>query len=89
MNGTNIIGGDILATNPGPSWHFMGMGDYNSEGRPDIPLQNDNGQAAIWLMSGMTPTLQTTLEPNPGVSWHLRGDSGPSPARHALSRASA
>jgi len=89
MNGTNIIGDGILATNPGPRWHVIGTGNYNGEGRPDILLQNGNGQAAIRLMSGMTPTLQTTLEPNPGVSWHLRGDSGRSPARHALSRASA
>ena len=36
---------------PGTS---IGAGDFNGDGKADILWQNDNGQAAIWLMNGTT-----------------------------------
>jgi hypothetical protein len=35
----------------------IGTGDYNRAEQNDVLLQKDNGQAAIWLTSGMTPTV--------------------------------
>jgi hypothetical protein len=44
MNGANMIGGAVIG-NPGPSWHVKGTGDFNNDGRADILLQNDSGEA--------------------------------------------
>ena len=52
-NGSSVIGGGSLA-NPGPSWHVIGVGDFNDDGRSDILWQNDSGEAAIWEMNGTT-----------------------------------
>jgi hypothetical protein len=49
------------------------VGDFNGDGDADILWQNDNGQAAIWLMNGTTPTVETTIGANPGSSWHVIG----------------
>ena len=38
--------------NPGPTWHVKAAADFNGDGKADILWQNDNGQAAIWLMNG-------------------------------------
>jgi hypothetical protein len=69
MNGTTVIGGGS-AGNPGPSWHVMGTGDYNSDGRTDILFQNSSGAVSIWEMNGTTVLSSSTLG-NPGPSWHV------------------
>ena len=48
---SRLSGEALLATQPEPSWHVIGTGDYNGAEQNDILLQKDNGQAAIWLMS--------------------------------------
>jgi hypothetical protein len=40
VNGTALIGGRTFATNPRPSWHIYGAGDYNHDGRSDLLFQN-------------------------------------------------
>jgi hypothetical protein len=60
---------------PGPSWHIVGSGDYNGDGKSDILWQNDNGQASIWLMNGTTPTFEGLAGTNPGPSWHIHAAS--------------
>jgi len=37
----------------------------------DILLQNTNGQAAVWLMTGTTLSTAATVGTNPGTSWHM------------------
>ena len=76
MNGTTIVGQADAGGNPGPSWHVKGAGDFNGDGKADILWQNDNGQAAIWLMNGTTP-----FEPVRG-----RRQSGPDLARESCRR---
>ena len=47
-------------------------GDFNGDGKSDILWLNTNGQAAIWLMNGTTPTTEA-LVGAPGPSWHVVG----------------
>jgi hypothetical protein len=45
MNGTSVIGENLVGANPGPSWHAIATGDFNSDGYADI--------------LGRTPTAQS------------------------------
>jgi hypothetical protein len=36
---------DVVPT----SWHFVGTGDFNGDGKDDIIWQNDNGSITDWL----------------------------------------
>ena len=70
MNGTTPTA-ETLVQNLDPSWHVLGTGDYNGDGKSDIIFQNTNGSVAIWEMNGTTPTAETlvqTLDP----SWHIQ-----------------
>jgi serralysin len=60
---------------PGPSWHILGAGDYNGDGKSDILWQNDSGQASTWLMNGTTPVSEVLVGDNPGPSWHIHAPS--------------
>jgi serralysin len=68
MNGTSRIGGGSLG-NPGPSWHVMGSGDYNRDGRPDILWQNASGEVGIWDISGIS-VVGAAILAGPRPSWH-------------------
>ena len=50
-------------------------GDFNGDGKADILWQNDNGQAAIWLMNGTDHRSARPAGGNPGPSWHVK-DAG-------------
>jgi putative lipase involved disintegration of autophagic bodies len=71
MNGTNVIGSGDLG-DPGPTWHAIGTGDFNGDGRSDILFQNDSGEIVIWEMNG-TSVIGTVSLGNPGPSWHAVG----------------
>jgi hypothetical protein len=71
MNGTSLIGGGVVSTNPGPSWHAIGTGDYNGDGHSDILWQSASGQAAIWEMNGNTLIGGGAVSPNPGSGWRV------------------
>ena len=43
-------------------------GDFNGDGKSDILWQNDNGQAAIWLMNGLNPIAGAAVGSNSGPS---------------------
>ncbi|MEU9593378.1 hypothetical protein AB0D84_27140, partial [Streptomyces sp. NPDC048193] len=43
-NGQNIL--------VAPPWRIVATGDFNSDGRPDILWQNDDGGLQIWFMDG-------------------------------------
>jgi uncharacterized repeat protein (TIGR03803 family) len=58
--------GTPLSENPQTS-------DFNAAGKSDILWQNTNGQPAIWLMNGTTPTTEALVGANPGTSWRIVG----------------
>ena len=72
MQGASIIRGDIVASNPGPSWHIKAVGDFNNDGNADISWQNDEGSVAVWDMHGSNIVAGALLA-NPGTSWSLLG----------------
>jgi hypothetical protein len=59
----------------GAAFHFpkTATHDSNGDGQSDIIWQNNNGQAAVWLMNGTTPTTEALAGGNPGPSWHVVG----------------
>ena len=69
MNGTSVIGNAALS-NPGSSWHLIGTGDFNGDGKSDLLWQSTDGTPAIWEMHGTSVIGGATLS-NPGSVWHL------------------
>jgi hypothetical protein len=67
-NESNVIGAGSRG-NPGPSWHIMGTGDYNHDGKADILWQNSSGAVAVWEMNGTSVLAAATIA-NPGPTWH-------------------
>jgi hypothetical protein len=61
MKGTAPIAEPVIG-NPGPSWHVIGTGDFNGDGKSDILFQNTNGSVAIWLMNGTPPTAEPFVQ---------------------------
>ena len=75
MSGTTILGGGLVASNPGPTWHVKGTGVFFGDGNTDIVLQNDDGSVALWDMSGTTILGGGLVASNPGPTWHIE-DTG-------------
>jgi hypothetical protein len=68
MTGTGVIGSTSLG-NPGPSWHVLGTGDYNRDGRSDLLFQSSSGEVDLWEMNGTSVIAAASLG-NPGPAWH-------------------
>jgi len=66
VDGTQAVGSFGL-TNPGPSWHIAGSGDFYHNGHSAILWQNDSGEAYIWKMNGTSVVGGGSLG-NPGAS---------------------
>jgi hypothetical protein len=50
----------------------VGSGQFNnSDANSDILWQNDDGQAAVYLMDGMGVIGSTGIGGTPGADWHL------------------
>jgi hypothetical protein len=45
--------------------------DFNGDGKSDFLWQNDDGQAAIWLLNGVSVATAAITGPNPGPAWHV------------------
>ena len=68
-----IVGGGLVASNPGPSWHVEGTGNFFGDGHAAILFQNDNGSVALWDMSGLNIVAGGLVASDPGSSWHIKG----------------
>jgi FG-GAP repeat len=67
------MGQSGVVANPGPARRVLGTGDFNSDGKPDIVLQNNNGAVAVWDMNGFAISESGVLA-NPGATWSALGD---------------
>jgi FG-GAP-like repeat len=57
-----------------PSWHIVGMGDLNGDGKSDIVWQNTNsGQVYEWLMNGTQIIGAGFLGNNTDPAWQVVG----------------
>jgi hypothetical protein len=70
LNGTSLVSGGVAGSNPGTTWHAVGAGDFNGDGKADILWQNADGTPAVWLMNGTTVLSGAALG-NPGSQWHV------------------
>jgi hypothetical protein len=43
-----------MFANPGAAWHVVSSGDFNSDIKTDLVLQNKSGAIAVWDMNGST-----------------------------------
>ena len=62
-------------TNVPTSWHVVGTGDFNGDGRSDILWRNDNGQLSDWLgqaNGGFAGNDGNAFTSAP-ISWHVVG----------------
>ena len=60
-----------FVANPGPSWHAVGTGDFNGDGRSDILWQNADGEVAIWEMNGASADRRRRhRQPRAGLARH-------------------
>jgi hypothetical protein len=61
--------------NPGLSWHVVGTGDFNGDGKTDVLWQNDDGTMRNWLgqADGNLIGNAAHFNANPGTSWHVAG----------------
>jgi hypothetical protein len=73
MNGTAISQSAVVSVNPGPTWHVVGTGDFNQDGKTDIVWRNDNGKVAVWEMNGTT-MVGGAVVANAGPAWSVSGD---------------
>jgi hypothetical protein len=69
MDGATVTGTDYLLTVADPNWTIVGVGDFNSDGKPDILWRNtSSGQNYVSYMNGVTVTgadsLPTIADPN-------------------------
>jgi hypothetical protein len=48
-----------------------GAADYNGDGKSDILWLNDDGQAEIWFMDGLTVADMDLVGAAQGSEWHF------------------
>ena len=68
LNST-LAGGSTIKVGAGT----VAIRDFNGDGHSDLLWQNDNGQAAIWLMDGATPLAQSASRRQSRPTWHAKG----------------
>jgi hypothetical protein len=73
MNGATISKSGVVY-DPCPTWHVVGTGGFNQDGKTDITLQNDNGTVATWGMNGAA-TASSGVIYNPGPAWSVTGEN--------------
>jgi hypothetical protein len=61
-----------LNINPGASWHVVGTGDFNGDGRSDILWRNDGGTVTEWVgqANGGFADNGANFSANLSAAWH-------------------
>lgn len=55
-------------------WKLIATGDFDGDGRFDLLWRNfANGQNAIWLMNGLTPTTTSLIPTVSDLNWKIEG----------------
>ena len=64
-----------VAINTGTSWHAIGIGDFNGDGRDDVLWRNDNGTIREWLGQSDGTFVGNTAHVNfvPAAGAHVVG----------------
>jgi hypothetical protein len=76
MNGKNMVSSQLL--NPGQvgdgNWKIMGVGDFNSDHKPDLVWQHTNGLLSVWYMNGANMVGAVYLNPGQVADsgWRIR-----------------
>jgi hypothetical protein len=77
MDGLNLSSSGYLYNgNPvGLEWQIAGVGDMNSDGKPDLIWRNTSGQLYYWLMDGLTLSSSGYMyDGNPvALEWQIAG----------------
>jgi hypothetical protein len=57
------------------SWHIIGTGDFNGDGKDDILWRNDSGRVTNWLgqANGGFVSNFGNADANAGLDWHIAG----------------
>ncbi|HWI87774.1 MAG TPA: FG-GAP-like repeat-containing protein [Sphingomicrobium sp.] len=74
-NGGFANNGDNSYSNLASSWHVVGSGDFNGDGKTDLLLRNDNGTITDWLSNangGFSPN-DANGSVAVGLTWHIAG----------------
>src|SRR5206468_2257005 len=73
MDGSTVLSHNVVgsAAQWSAAWTVIAAGDFNGDGKSDILVQNDNGQAGVWLMDGLTVLATGVLGSNPGPAWNM------------------
>jgi hypothetical protein len=69
LNGTTLLGGGNVGSNPGASWKVAGTGDFNSDALSDILFQHTDGSVMTWQLSGTSVLASGTVSSSPGSAW--------------------
>lgn len=74
-NGSKILSGSSITSQPGSSWTIEATGNYDNDGASDILWRNSNGQLVIWTMGGMDGTTiltSTFLATELDAAWQIQ-----------------
>lgn len=66
MDGIHLETAEFLQPNhPGDAkWTVVGSGDFNTDGKPDLAFQHQDGTLALWYLDGTRLTQSTLLNPS-------------------------
>ena len=76
MKGLDVKDSGVVGwTPPTKSWHAVGTGDFDGDGRSDILLQNaEDGQCFVWEMNGLSVNASGVVGWTPPSSeWKVAG----------------
>jgi hypothetical protein len=71
MNGVTYISTGTLSS-ANQTWTFGGVGDFNSDGKPDI-LWRATNRTAVWFLNGVTFLSSANLTQTTDANWKVAG----------------